>query len=130
MYILYIHIFVYTNNLTIVSHFQIIFSNVKNCNRLKTRCLDKGSVNKTRLRTVSPIPADFIRHRRYTHSVNSQKARYFGSVDIFRGSRDVGQTMRICSAFRKEPRVPETKQEAGAWLSKNQTGRHFFSFRV
>lgn len=62
--------------------------------------------------------------------VNSQKARYFGSVDIFRGSRDVGQTMRICSAFRKEPRVPETKQEAGAWLSKNQTGRHFFSFRV
>lgn len=46
--------------------------------------------------------------------VNSQKARYFGSVDIFRGSRDVGQTMRICSAFRKEPRVPETKQEAGA----------------
>lgn len=22
--------------------------------------------------------------------------------------------MRICSAFRKEPRVPETKQEAGA----------------
>lgn len=37
LYILYIHIFVYTNNLTIVSHFQIIFSNVKNCNRLKTR---------------------------------------------------------------------------------------------
>lgn len=91
--------------------------NVKNFtknNCLATRCLDKRSVNKTRSRIVSPIPAtSFVI---VDTLVDSQQARYFGDGYFSWQPRcwANNENSQYGRSFRKGAPEQEAKQEAGA----------------